>query len=230
VDHVVELAAHESDITSTYSLNSTATIPRRCAAAGGGTLPLRQPRRSRPESILLRARQRDVRRRRMSAWRHARARLGRHRPRRRLGDAVFTPILFLVSLASLALTTAPLLLLFWLMQPATHLNPGVSAYDPPPGTRAEPIAHRGGSRDQSRELSSATNFAREYSPPELAEDAQLQEIQEIQENQVSIQASTKREVRRTGRKQSRVGYRRRYEQAAHAYAQERNDYWQPRYR
>jgi hypothetical protein len=115
------------------------------------------------------------------------------------------------------------------MQPATHFNPGVSAYDPPPGTRAEPIAHRGESRDQARELSSATNFAREYSPPELAEDAQLQEIQEVQENQVSIQASTKREVRRTGRKQSRVGYRRRYEQAAHAYAQERDDYWQPRY-
>jgi hypothetical protein len=158
-------------------------------------------------------------------WRHARKRLG-CRPRRKFGDAIFTPFLFFVSLASLTLVTAPLLFLFWLMQPAARANPGVSAYVPPPGTRIESIARRTESSDRPREFSSATNFAREYAPSELVEDAQLQEIQEAQE----IQVSTKREVRRTGRDQSRVVYRRRYEQAAHAYAQERNDYWQPRYR
>jgi len=159
-------------------------------------------------------------------WRHARKRLGCHRPGRELEDAIFTPILFFVSLASLALTTAPLLLLFWLMQPAERVNPGVSAYVPPPGTRAEPIAHRVESGDQPHEFSSATNFAREYVQAELAENAQLQEIQEAQE----IQASTKREGRLTGRKQSHVRYGRKYEQSVHAYAQEPNDHWQPRYR
>jgi uncharacterized iron-regulated membrane protein len=154
-------------------------------------------------------------------WRQARKRLGCHRPKRRkLGDVMATPILFLASLASLTLMTTPLLFLFWLMQPAARANPGVSAYNPPPGTRVEPIAHRVESSDQPRELSSATNFTREYARPELAEDAQLQETQ----------VSTKREGRLTGRKQSRVGYGRKYKQSAHAYAQERNDHWQPRYR
>ena len=131
-----------------------------------------------------------------------------------------SPILFLASLASLTLMTTPLLFLFWLMQPATRANPGVSAYNPPPGTRMEPIDHRVESNDQPREFPSTTNFAREYARPELAEDAQLQDIQ----------VSTKREEHLTGSKQSRVRYRRKYEQSARAYAQERNDHWQPRYR
>jgi hypothetical protein len=153
-------------------------------------------------------------------WRHAYTRLGCHRPRRKLGDVMATPILFLVSLASLALTTAPLLFLFWMMQPATRANPGVGAYNPPPATRVEPIAHKVESSNQPREFSSASNFAREYPRSELAEDAQLQ----------GTQASTKREEPLTGRKQSRVGYGRKYEQSAHAYAQEWNDHWQLRYR
>ena len=110
---------------------------------------------------------------------------------------------------------APLLLLFWLMQPATRANPGVSAYNPPPATRVEPIAHRVESSDQPREFSSATNFAREYGRPELAGDVQLQEIQ----------VSAKREGRLTGRQQSRAGSGRKYERSARAYAQERNDRW-----
>jgi hypothetical protein len=149
-------------------------------------------------------------------------RLGYHRPKRRkIGDVMASPILVLVSLASLTFMTTPLLFLFWLMQPATCSNPGVSAYNPPPGTRMEPIAHRVGSNDQPREFSSATNFAREYARAELAEDAQLQ----------WIQGFMKREEPLTGRKQSHVGYRHKYEQsAAHAYAQEWNDHWQQRYR
>jgi hypothetical protein len=131
-----------------------------------------------------------------------------------------SPILVLVSLALLTLVTTPLFFLFWLMQPPTGANPGVSAYTPPPGTRMEPIAYRLESNDQPREFSSATNFAREYARPKLAEDAQLQ----------WIQLSAKREERLTRRKQSRVGYRRKYEQSAHAYAQEWNDHWQQRYR
>ena len=148
-------------------------------------------------------------------WRHAQMRLGCHHPKRKLADILACPILFLASLASLTLVTAPVLFLFWLMQPATRANPGVSAYNPPSGTRVEPIAHRVGSSDQPREFSSATNFAREYARPELVEDAQLKETQ----------VSTKREVRLTGRQQSRVGYGRKYERSAHAYAQERNDTW-----
>jgi hypothetical protein len=124
-----------------------------------------------------------------------------------------TPILLLISLASLALTTAPLLFLFWMMQPVTRANPGVSAYNPPPRTRLEPIAHRVESSDQAREFSSAINFAREYARPDLAEDARLQEIQ----------VSAKREGRLNGGQQSRTGYGRKYEPSAHAYAQERND-------
>src|SRR5262249_34861696 len=62
---------------------------------------------------------------------------------------------------------------------------------------------------------SATNFAREYARPELAGDAQPQ----------ATQVSTKRDGRITGRQQSRVGYRRKYERSAYAYAQERNDIW-----
>ena len=149
-------------------------------------------------------------------WRHARTRFGWRCPKRRkLGDVMATPILFLASLASLTLMTTPLLFLFWLMQPATRANPGLSAYYPPTGTRLEPIAHRVESSDQPREFSSAINFAREYARPELAEDAQLKEIQ----------VSAKHEGRLTGRKQSRFGYRHQYEQSVHAYAQERNDRW-----
>ena len=131
-----------------------------------------------------------------------------------------TPILFLASLASLTLTTLPLLFLFWLMQPATRANPGVSAYIPPPGTRVEPIAHMAKSRDPPSELSSATTFARDYTRSELIEDAQLAEIK----------VSAKHEARPANRKQFRVGYRRKHEQSARAYAQQWDNHWQPSYR
>jgi hypothetical protein len=131
-----------------------------------------------------------------------------------------TPILFLASFASLTLTTMPLLFLFWLMQPATRANPGVSAYIPPPGARVEPISHMAKSRDPPSELSSATNFARDYTRPELIEDAQLHQVQ----------VSPKHEARPTNRKQSRVGYRRKHEQSARAYAQQWDNHWPPSYR
>jgi hypothetical protein len=131
-----------------------------------------------------------------------------------------TPILFLASLALLTLTTPPLLFLFWLMQPAARANPGVSAYIPPPGARLEPIAPTVESRDSPTEFSSATNFARDYTRPEFIEYAQLHKIK----------ASPKHEVRSANRKQSRVGYRRKYEQSARAYAQQWNNHWQPFYR
>jgi len=131
-------------------------------------------------------------------------------PRRKLAAVMATPILFLASFASLTLTTMPLLILFWLMQPAARTNPGVTAYSPPPGARVEPIAHTVESRDPPAELSSATNFARDYTRPELIEDAQLQQIK----------ATPKHEPRTASRKQARAGYRRKYEQSARAYAQE----------
>jgi len=143
-----------------------------------------------------------------------------HRPRRKLAHVLADPILFLVSLASLTLTTAPLLILIWLMQPATLANPGLSAYTPPPGTRVEPVAHGLETSGPPSEFSVATNFAREYTRPKLKEDPQLH----------VAKVSAKREARLTNRKQSRVGYRRRYEQAAHAYAQGWDDHRQLRYR
>src|SRR5262245_51819873 len=98
------------------------------------------------------------------------------RSRRKLGEVMATPILFLASLASLTLTTPPLLFLVWLMQPATRANPGLSAYDPPPGTRLMPIAHRLETSDPPREFSFAINFAQDYTRPALTEDAQLHEV------------------------------------------------------
>jgi len=145
---------------------------------------------------------------------------GCHRPRRKLAHVLAAPILFLVSLASLTLTMAPLLILFWLMQPATLTNPGVSAYNPPPGTRVEPIAHGLESSDPSSKFSIATNFARDYTRPKLKEDPQLH----------VAKVSAKREASLTNRKQLRVGYRRKYEQAAHAYAQGWDNHQQLRYR
>ena len=139
---------------------------------------------------------------------------------RRLAAVMATPILFLASLASLTLTATPLLFLFWLMQPATRANPGVSAYIPPPGTRVEPIAHTVETRDPPTKLSSATNFARDYTRSELIEDAQLHESK----------VSPKHEARPANRKQSRVVYRRKYEQSAGAYAQQWDNHWQPSYR
>jgi len=115
---------------------------------------------------------------------------------------------------------APLLILFWLMQPATLTNPGVSAYNPPPGTRVEPIAHGLESSDPSSKFSIATNFARDYTRPKLKEDPQLH----------VAKVSAKREARLTNRKQLRVGYRRKYEQAAQAYAQGWDNHQQLRYR
>jgi hypothetical protein len=141
-------------------------------------------------------------------------------PRRKLAAIMATPILFLASLASLTLTTPPLILLFWLMQPTTRVNPGVSAYIPPPATRVEPIARTAKSRDPPRELSSATNFARDHTRPELIEDPQVHQIQ----------SSPKHELRPTSRKQSRVGYRRKHEQSARTYAQQWDDHWPPSYR
>ena len=145
---------------------------------------------------------------------------GCHRPRRKLAHVLAAPILFLVLLASLTLTMAPLLILFWLMQPATLTNPGVSAYNPPPGTRVEPIAHGLESSDPSSKFSIATNFARDYTRPKLKEDPQLH----------VAKVSAKREASLTNRKQLRVGYRRKYEQAAHAYAQGWDNHQQLRYR
>jgi len=141
-------------------------------------------------------------------------------PRRKLAAVVATPILFLASFASLTLTTMPLLFLFWLMQPATPANPGVSAYIPPPGARVEPIAHTVEFRDPPTEFSSATNFARDFTRSELIEDAQLHETK----------VSPKHEARPANRKQSRVVYRRKYEQSARAYAQQWDNHWQPSYR
>jgi hypothetical protein len=152
-------------------------------------------------------------------WRYART-AWVPSPRRKLAAIMATPFLFLASFASLTLTTMPLLFLFWLMQPATRANPGVSAYIPPPGARVEPIAHAVESREPPSEFSSATNFARDYTPPELIEDAQLHEIK----------VTPKHETRPANRKQSRVGYRRKYEQSARAYAQEWDNHWQPSYR
>jgi len=152
-------------------------------------------------------------------WRYART-AWVPSPRRKLAAVVATPILFLASFASLTLTTMPLLFLFWLMQPATRANPGVSAYIPPPGTRVEPIAHMMKSRDPATEFSSATNFAQDYTRPELIEDAQLHESK----------VSPKHAARPVNRKQSRIVYRRKYEESARAYAQEWDNHWQSRYR
>jgi len=151
------------------------------------------------------------------AWRYARTACVPS-PRRKLAAVVATPILFLASFALLTLTMAPLLFLFWLMQPATRVNPGVSAYTPPPGARAEPIAHMVKSRDPPTELSSATNFAQDYARAELVEDAQLHESK----------GSSKRAARLANRKRS--PYRRQYEQSARTYAQEWDNRWQAPYR
>src|SRR5258705_9018659 len=139
-----------------------------------------------------------------------------HRPRRKLGDVMATPILILASLASLTLTTAPLLFLFWLMQPATRPNPGMSAYSPPLGTRVEPIARRVQAGDPPSEVSSATNFAQDYTRSELAEDGQLDKAK----------VSATREARLTNRKRSRVRHSPKYEQSAQAYAQGWDRHWQ----
>jgi hypothetical protein len=143
-----------------------------------------------------------------------------HRPRRKLAHVLATPILFLVSLASMTFTTAPLLILLWLMQPTTFANPGVSAYNPPPGTRVEPIAHGLGTSGPPREFSIATNFAQDYARPKLKDDPQLH----------VAKISAKRAARFTNRKQSRVGHRRKYEQAAQAYALGWENQRQLRYR
>jgi hypothetical protein len=84
----------------------------------------------------------------------------------------------------------------------------------------EPIAHTVETRDPPTELSSATNFARDYTRPELIEDAHLHQIQ----------VSPKHEARPANRKQFRVGYRRKHEQSARAYAQQWDNHWQPSYR
>ena len=39
---------------------------------------------------------------------------------------------------TVGLTAALFLLLYWLMQPKVFENPGLTAYQPPPGTRLEP--------------------------------------------------------------------------------------------
>jgi hypothetical protein len=126
----------------------------------------------------------------------------------------------LVSLASLTLTTAPLLFLFWLMQPATRANPGMSAYTPPLGARAERIARRAEAGDPPSELSFATNFAQDYAQSELAEDAPLDKPK----------VSATPEARLANRKRSRVRYRAKYKQSAQAYAQGWDRHWQLRYR
>jgi hypothetical protein len=141
-------------------------------------------------------------------------------PRRKLAAVMATPILFLASFASLTLTTMPLLVLFWLMQPAARTNPGVSAYTPPPGARVGPGAHTVESRDSTTEFHSATNFARDFTQSALIEDAQLDE------NKVS----PKHAARSANRKQSHVVYRRKYVQSARAYAQQWDSHWQPSYR
>jgi hypothetical protein len=138
--------------------------------------------------------------------------------RRKLEALMATPILLLSSFGLLTVTTTPLLFLFWLMQPATQANPGVSAYIPPSCTRVESIAHTVESHDSSSEFSSATNFARAYTPSELIEDAQMHEIK----------VSPQREARLTNRKQT--PYRRKYEQSARAYAQKWRNHGQPSYR
>jgi len=66
------------------------------------------------------------------------------------------------------------------MQPATRVNPGVSAYIPPPGALVEPNCHTVELRDPPSELSSATNFARDYNAI-LNEDAATAREQSIPE-------------------------------------------------
>ena len=132
-----------------------------------------------------------------------------------------TTIMWFACLASLMLTSAPLLLLFWLMQPVTRANPGVSAYYPPHGTRVLPIAQTVVSSDRPIEFPIATNFARDYARSGSVEHIQLNETTKV---------SPKRETRLANRKRSQVGYRRKDEQSTHALAQEWNNPWQSRYR
>jgi hypothetical protein len=136
----------------------------------------------------------------------------------KLEGLMATPILFLSSFALLTLTMTPLVFLFWLMQPATRANPGVSAYIPPSCTRVEPIARTVEPHESPREFSSATNFARDYTRSEPIKDAQMHDIK----------ISPKREARLTHRKQS--PYNRKYEQSARAYAQEWHNYGLSSYR
>ena len=138
----------------------------------------------------------------------------------KLGSAMATPIMWFACLASLTLTTAPLLLLFWLMQPVNRANPGVSAYHPPHGARVLPIAQTVGLSDRASEFPISTNFAREH--------ARSGSVEQTQQNEIT-KASPKREVRLAYRKRSQVG-RRKDGQPAQALAQEWNNPWQSRYR
>src|SRR5262245_59331494 len=102
--------------------------------------------------------------------------------RARIIDALAVSALSLASLISLAFVAAPLVALFWLMQPTVRPNRGVADYEPPRATRLEPPVRKAASLDIVQTQSGpslALNLARPYPQSDLAQDhAQPQQVKE----------------------------------------------------
>jgi len=134
---------------------------------------------------------------------------------RAINDALAISALSLASLTSLAFVSAPLVGLFWLMQPTVRPNPGIAAYELPAGTRLEPPVRTMASVDIAQtenRPSLAFNFARAYPQPEVAQDqAQPQRIKE----------SSQRPTRVFNRQRARRAPKHGSEGTAFAYAGDR---------
>jgi hypothetical protein len=105
---------------------------------------------------------------------------------------------------TLGLTAALFLLLYWLMQPKVFENAGLAAYQPPPGTRLEPL-------------------------PRVSDAPQMAALQEEKAAPVAAQESPtpeavkppKAEKRKVAKKQPTVRARREHPESPNRYAQQR---------
>ena len=108
---------------------------------------------------------------------------------------------------TLGLTAVLFLMLYWLMQPKVFENPGLAAYQSPPGTRLEPLA-RPSNAPQLAELPEAKPIsapAQESSPPEAAKPAKAEIRKQAKKQPVRARRERQESPNRFAQQRERQG-------------------------
>src|SRR5882757_891868 len=107
-------------------------------------------------------------------------------------------------IASLTLAMAPLLLLFWLMQPKVLVNPGIGALRVAQAASWEPFLQEPPLQESPLQVSPQSAQPRQQaSPARLAQDGP-----QYRQRTTSAKTSAKRELHVSNRKQSRLAQKR----------------------
>jgi hypothetical protein len=137
----------------------------------------------------------------------------------------------------LAFVAVPFLILFWLMRPTVLANPGMSAYNAPPGTRLVPLPRKLESLElaelpiqasiaESAQDCELLHLAPGCEQPGVAADYGQPPPTRDYAQQRLAEKPAKREVRAHDRKRARLTHRHKYWENAYAYSRDWNGHRQ----